>query len=116
MFTFLAVVIIGILLLVAIPLMLAFAVVGVVFKLLFWILLLPFRLLFLPLRLLGGLFRVAFGVLLLPILLIGAVLVGAMALIGGLLSLVLPLVPLLLIGALIWAISRASRHPTAPIA
>jgi hypothetical protein len=79
-----------------------FLVVGIVaavVKLVFWLLVLP-------LRLLGGMLMLAMGVLLLPVLAIGA----ALAVMGMGLALLVPLLPFVLVGLLIWGVAK---RPTA---
>lgn len=90
----------------------AAAVVGVVWVLvrsLMWLILLPFKLLF-------ALIAVPFLLLKFILLAIGGVVGVTLAVAGGLLMLfaiVLPLVPLLALGALIWAIATAGQRPAA---
>ncbi len=109
MFTFLALVTIGLLLLIVLPVMFAFAVVGFAIRAVVW-------LLFLPFRLLRGVFHVAFGLVLLPFLIVGGVLLGIVVLIGGILSMLASFLPLLVVGLIGWAIYRASHHRHAPLA
>ncbi len=113
MLTLMALMALGTLLLVALPLMLMFALVGIVLRGVFWLLFLPLKLLFLPFRLLGWVFRVGIGLLLLPVLLVGGLIVAIVAIIGGLLSIVVPLIPLALIALAGWAIYKASRRAPA---
>ena len=100
---------------------LAFAFFGVV-VLPFMLIGLLFKLIFLPIRLvfflLGGLFRLVFGLLggllglvLAPVmmLVVGVAIIGA--LIVGVLSLLAPLLPVVLLGTLAWAIYRLVRRP-----
>lgn len=103
MLAFLALVALGLVLLVGLPLMFAFAAVGLAIRAVFW-------LLFLPFRLLGGLFRVTFGLLLLPALIVGGLLFGAVVLIGGILSMLVSFLPLIFVGLVGWGIYRASHH------
>src|SRR5918994_4596912 len=80
------------------------AILGLVLKCLFWIVLLPFRLLFfvllLPLLILkvvlGGVLLLAVG----PIVVIAAA-IGFVALVGALLA---PLIPLAIVAGLVWLI------------
>lgn len=89
-----------------------FTLIGFLFKLVF----LPFRLFFF---LLGGAFRLVFGLLggLLglivgPVLLVVLALAFVGALIVGIFSLLAPIIPMILLGLLVWAIYRVVRRPT----
>jgi hypothetical protein len=87
---------------------------ALVIKVALWVLLLPFRLLFyvlfLPLLLVKWTLRFFLALLILPLALVGIVLgIGGIALAGVLLF--LPLVPLLIVGALIWLIVKAATRP-----
>jgi hypothetical protein len=91
----------------------ALGVVWLVFRIVWWTVLLPLRVLFkilmIPVWLTIGAIGLAAGAALLPVVLLvagGVVLVGALA---ALLALLLPLVPLVLFGLLIWALGR--RRP-----
>jgi hypothetical protein len=80
--------------------------VGGMLKLVFW-------LLFLPLRLIGGLLKLLVGILLLPIFLVlGAVLLLGAGLIA-VLGLLVPLLPFLLAGFLIWGLVKLFSRPAA---
>ncbi|HNV03637.1 MAG TPA: hypothetical protein PLE61_06900 [Vicinamibacterales bacterium] len=78
--------------------------VGGLLKLLFWLLVLPFRLLGLVLKLL-------FGLLLLPLFLalavVGAAGFGLLALLG----LLLPFLPLLVLGLAVWGLAKLIARP-----
>lgn len=83
-----------------------FSLVGVVFfvfKIVLWAVFLPFRLLFkllwIPIGLIGGLFSLVAGAAILPILLV-------VGLVVGLLALVVPMIPFILLGLMIWAFMR----------
>jgi hypothetical protein len=87
-------------------------------RVLFWIVLLPFRLLFgvllFPFWLLKTALKLVGVVLLLPILAVA----GGLALIGlalaALVTIVVPLAPILLVGLLLWVVIRSfSRRPVA---
>lgn len=103
------------------------AVVGFVFMLLravLWLVFLPIRLLFFPLKLLFfpirllmslvwipigltfGALGLAAGAVLVPILLVGVAGFVIVSLIAAVLSVMLPLVPFILLGLLVWAIFR----------
>ena len=81
-------------------------------KLLLWLVLLPFRILF---KVVFGVGWLILGAIAAPLLLL---LVGAavlVAVIGALLAILLPLLPVVLLAALAWAIYRGTRRPTTPI-
>lgn len=87
-------------------LFLTLAVVVLIFKIAIWLIVLPFRLLFwLPMLLvkivLGGV-----GALLLAV---GLAIGGVLLAIGIVVAVLLPLMPLLIVGGVIWLIYRASR-------
>ena len=94
------------------------AVVGVaflVFKIVFWAVLLPFRMLFkllwLPIGLVAGGVSLAAGVAIVPIVLaIGAV-VAVVGAIAAVVALVIPAIPFLLLGLAVWAVVR--KRPVA---
>lgn len=89
--------------------------VGVVLKLVFWLVFLPFRvaakLIVLPFLALGVFFKVLFGVMLLPLFL-G---LGVVALVGfglvAVVGLLLPLLPLVVAGLLVWALVKLFSRP-----
>jgi hypothetical protein len=88
----------------------ALLAVGFVLKLVFWLVFLPIRLLF---KLLFGLGGLLVGVVAVPILLLLVVGGIVLALLAALASLVLPLLPVVLLGFVGWAIykgRRDSRH------
>jgi hypothetical protein len=89
-----------------------FMLIGLLFKLI----VLPFRLFFF---LLGGAFRLVFGLLggllglivgPIMLLIVGVALLGA--LVAGIFSLLAPMIPMVLLGLLVWAIYRVVRRPT----
>ena len=86
--------------------LLVIGLVGGVLKLIFW-------LVFLPLRLAGGILKLLVGLLFLPILLI----VGVVAFVGfgivALLGLLLPILPLVLAGLLVWGLVKVFSRPAA---
>lgn len=82
------------------------AVLGAVLKLLGWILHGAVALLLLPLHVLGAVLGLVGGLLFLPVLLVGLGL-GAVALAAGIL--IVPLLPLALLGLCIWGIWRHGR-------
>ena len=81
-------------------------VVGFVFSLVF-------SLVLLPLKLLGFLFRGLAGLLLLPVLLVVG-LVLALVFGAGMIALLVPCLPLVLIGLGIWLLARRRHAPAAP--
>jgi len=86
----------------AIVLLGAFAIIGTLLKLVFWLLLLPLRLAF-------GLVAGAVGIVALPLAVIGI----ALAAIVALAALLVPVLPLLVLAAIGWAIHKSvSRHPS----
>ena len=92
------------------------AVVGVIFllaKVVLFAVFLPFRLLFkllwLPIGLIGGAFSLAAGAALLPILLMVGVAVAVLGAIAAVLALLVPAIPFILLGLMVWALVR--RRP-----
>ncbi len=87
-----------------------------VFRMTFWLAFLPFRLLFglliIPFWIARMALKVVFGVLLLPVFLVVGGLLAVAALIATLVAIVSPLLPLLIVGFLIWVVVRSfSRGP-----
>ena len=80
--------------------LLVVGVVGALIKLTFW-------LVFLPLRLLGVFLKVALGLLFLPVLAVG----GIIAILGLGLALLAPLLPLAVLGLIIWGVVRLASRP-----
>ncbi len=97
--------------------LLVIGLVGGLLKLVFWLLFLPFRLalklLALPFMALGLLLKLAFGVLLLPLFLV----LGVVALVGfglvALLGLLVPILPLIIAGLVVWGLVKAFSRPAA---
>jgi hypothetical protein len=97
--------------------LLVVGVVGGLLKLVFWLLFLPFRLalklLALPFLALGLLLKLLFGVLLLPLFLV----LGVMALAGfgivAVLGLLLPVLPLIVAGLVVWGLVKIFSRPAA---
>ena len=94
------------------------AVVGVVFlvlKIVLFAVFLPFRLLFkllwIPIGLVGGFFSLAAGAAIIPIMLTVGVAVAIIGAIAALLALLVPAIPFLLLGLMVWAFLR--RRPAA---
>jgi hypothetical protein len=83
------------------------ALVGFLVKILFWAVLFPIRLAF---KLIFGLVGLTLGAVLLPFVLLvaGIALVGA--LVAALIALVTPLLPVILLGLVGWAIYRVSNR------
>lgn len=79
----------------------------------FALLALPFALFFavlwLPFLLLRFVIKAAVGLVLLPVMLVVAVIVGAALLFAFSMAVLLPLSPFLLLGLLVWALTRNSR-------
>ena len=92
----------GVLLLVA---LMVLGVIGFVFSLVFSLVLLPFKLL-------GFLFKGLAGLVLLPVLLVLG-LVGALVFSAGLIALLAPCLPLVLIGLGIWWLVKRREQPAA---
>jgi hypothetical protein len=96
---------------------LVIGLVGGLLKLVFWLLFLPFRLalklLMLPVLALGLLLKVLFGVLLLPLFLV----LGLLALLGvglvAVLGVLVPVLPLILAGLLVWGLVKLFSRPAA---
>ena len=87
-------------------------VVGALLHVFFWVVTLPFRIFFKLLFGLGGLFL---GVLLSPFIAVIALIGLAVALVGAILSLLTPLLPVVLLGLFGWAIYRlGSKRPASP--
>jgi hypothetical protein len=91
--------------------------IGGIIKVVFWLLFLPLRLAFrlvtLPLMAIGLVFKLAVGAMLLPVLLV----VGVVGIVGlglaAIVGLLLPLIPLVLVGLLIWGFVRLVSRPAA---
>ena len=97
-----------------------FAVVGLVFlvlKLVFWVVFFPIRLLlkllWIPFGLVMGALGLAAGAAILPILLVVGGAVAVIGLVAALLALLVPAIPFVLLGFVIWAIVKANRPATA---
>jgi hypothetical protein len=95
--------------LVGICVLAAIAIIGLVLKVLFWIVLFPIRLV---LKLTFGLLGVALGAVLLPIVLVIAGIAILGAVLTALFAIVAPLLPVLLLALVGWAIYRASSRRT----
>ena len=90
----------------AIVLLGAFAIIGTLLKLVFWLLLLPLRLAF---GLVAGAVGIVAGIVALPLAMIGI----ALAAIVALAALLVPVLPLLVLAAIGWATHKSvSRHPS----
>ena len=91
------------------------AVLGVVFlvcKIVIWAVLLPFRLLFkllwIPFGLATGAVGLAAGAVIVPLMLTIGLAVAVFGAIAALLALVIPAIPFLLLGLVVWALMRKS--------
>lgn len=89
------------------------ALVGFVFfllKLVLWVVLLPFRLLFkllmVPVWLTVGGIGLALGALAAPLLFVVLAAVAVVGILGTVLALLLPAIPFILLGLLLWAVVR----------
>jgi hypothetical protein len=89
------------------------AIVGFVFvviKLVFWIVFLPFRLLFhllwIPFGLVFGALGATFAAVIVPVVLMVGFVVAALAIIGTILGLLIPAIPFVLLGLLIWSLGK----------
>ena len=91
--------------------------VGGLLKLVFWLLFLPFRLalklLALPFLALGLLLKLLFGVLLLPLFLVFGVLAIAGAGLVAVIGLLVPVLPLILAGLVVWGRVKFFSRPAA---
>ncbi|MGE0444368.1 MAG: hypothetical protein AB7P99_04010 [Vicinamibacterales bacterium] len=86
--------------------------IGFLFKLVFWLVFLPFRLLF---KLLFGLGGLVVGIVAVPLLLLLVVGGLILAVIAALVSLLLPLLPVILLGLVGWALFKGrGPRPQAP--
>jgi hypothetical protein len=90
-----------------------FAVIGVVFlvfKIVLFAVFLPFRLLFkllwIPVGLVGGAFSLVAGAAMVPVLLMVGLVIAAIAAIAAVLALLVPALPFVLLGLMIWALTR----------
>jgi hypothetical protein len=85
------------------------------FRMAFWMVLLPVRLLFgvliVPFWIARMLLKVVFGALMLPVLLVVGGLLTMAALIAAFVAIVTPMLPLLIVGFLIWVVIRSLRRP-----
>jgi hypothetical protein len=97
--------------------LLVVGLVGGLLKLVFWVLFLPFRLalklLALPFLALGLLLKVLFGVLLLPLFLVFGVLAIAGAGLVAVIGLLVPVLPLILAGLVVWGLVKFFSRPAA---
>jgi hypothetical protein len=95
--------------------LLVLGLVGAILKMLFWLAFLPLRLagklIALPFIALGFLFKILFGVLMLPVIAV----IGVVALVGfglvAVLGLLLPLLPLVLAGLVVWGLVKLFSRP-----
>jgi len=97
--------------------LLVVGLVGGLLKLVFWVLFLPFRLalklLALPFLALGLLLKILFGVLLLPLFLVFGVLAIAGAGLVAVIGLLVPVLPLILAGLVVWGLVKFFSRPAA---
>ena len=87
-----------------------FGLIFLIFKVVLWAVFFPIRLLmkllWIPFALIGGLVSLVAGAALLPVLVIGALLVAAIAAVGAVLALLIPALPFILLGFVIWSYMR----------
>ena len=88
------------------------SIVGALVHGFFWLVTLPFRILF---KIVFGLGGLLLGLLFAPVVLVIAAVAGAIALIGVILSLLTPLLPVALLGGFGWAIYRLGWKRPAPL-
>lgn len=85
-------------------------------KAVFFVITLPFRILFaalfVPLWIAKTIVRLVLGIVLLPVMLVGGFLAAAVAALGALVLLLAPLVPIAIIGLLLWVVVRRVRPVT----
>ena len=93
--------------------------VGGILKLVFWLLFLPLRLLgklvALPFMAIGVFFKLMFGVMLLPLLAVGGVIALVFVVLTALVSLIVPLMPLLIAGVVVWGLVKVFSRPVAAV-
>lgn len=85
----------------------ALALVGLVLKFLFWVVLFPIRL---ALKLVFGIVGFGLAALLAPILFVVVAIAAVGAILAAIAALLAPLLPLLLVGVVGWLIYRASTN------
>ena len=88
------------------------ALIGLVLKVLFWVVFFPIRIV---LKLTFGVLGLVFGVMLLPIVLVIAAVAVLGAIAAAIFAILAPLTPLLLLALVGWAISRASSQRPSPV-
>jgi hypothetical protein len=95
--------------------MMLVGLIGGILKLVFWVIFLPFRLLgslvALPFMAAGAFFKVLFGVMFLPLLLVGGMVVLVFGVLAAVVSLLVPLMPLLIVGVVVWGLVKAFSRP-----
>ena len=91
-----------------------FLLAAVVLKAVFWAVTLPirlaFRVLFFPFWLARTAFRLVRLVILAPILAVGGMLLAGVLIIAGLLAVLAPLLPIVVITLLVWLVARGVSH------
>jgi len=88
------------------------AIASAVLHVLVWLVTLPFRIFF---KLLFGLGGILAGLILAPFIVVIALIALVVSFVGAVLAMVVPLLPVVLLGAFAWAIFRlASRKPAPP--
>jgi len=95
--------------------MMLLGLIGGILKLVFWAIFLPFRLVghlvALPLVAAGAFFKLLFGVMLLPLLLVGGLAVLVFGVLAALVGLLVPLMPLLIAGVVVWGLVKVFSRP-----
>ena len=97
-----------------------FGLIFFVLKLVFWAVFLPFRLLFkllwIPFGLVTGAVGLAAGAALLPILLVVGGVVAVIGLFAAIIAVLIPAIPFLLLGLVVWAFMRRQPEAVGPVA
>jgi len=95
--------------------MMLLGLIGGILKLVFWLVFLPLRLLgkliALPFVAIGFFFKLLFGVMLLPLLLVGGLIALVFAGLAALVALIVPLMPLLIAGIVVWGLVKVFSRP-----
>lgn len=95
--------------------MMLLGLIGGILKLVFWVLFLPLRLLgqliALPFLAAGVFLKLLFGVMLLPLLLVGGLVVLVFGVLAALVGLLVPLMPLLIAGVVVWGLVKVFSRP-----
>ena len=99
--------------------LLVLGVIGGILKLVFGLLFLPLRLLgkliALPFMAVGVFFKLLFGVMFLPLLFVGGLVVLAGLVVAAVVGLLVPLMPLLIVGVVVWGLVKVFSRPGAVV-